>query len=448
VPNPLALAPPHRDVDRPLVKPDFMSRRSAHHDQVATLGGVEEVPDKSLRTRVWSDMMRSRMILVALGVGVVAIGGGTVAVSSAWPARQPAAVTAIPSPLPVVAGTVDSGDVPIYLRGIGTVQAYNTDIIRTQVQGQITQIGFKEGQSVHAGDLLAQIDPRPYQAQLDQAIANRDRDQALLTNAQANLNRDLPLLAHGYATPQTVDQDKANAGQYAAGVKADEAMIENAQVQLGYTRITSPVNGVVGIRLIDVGNIVHPTDASGLVVVTQLQPISIVFTLPETDLPQIQQQMAEGPLAVLAYSQDDKVKLDQGTLAVLDNQIIQTSGSVRLKANFPNPAHRLWPGELVNVRLLIDNRQNALTVAATAVQQGPQGAYVYVVKPDRTVEQRAVTVGQATARQAVVDSGLKPGEQIVINGQSRLQPGSHVTLLRGRAAQELAARSAQQAVIP
>jgi len=376
------------------------------------------------------------------------IGGGAYALSSAQPAKQAATALSGPPPVPVVADAVKSGDVPIYLRGIGTVQAYNTDTIRTQVQGQITQVAFKEGQTVHAGDLLAQIDPRPFQAQLDQAVANRERDQAQLINAQANLQRDSQLMARGYATPQAVDLDKANTGQFGAAVKADEAAIEYAQTQLAYTSITSPIDGVTGIRLIDVGNIVHPTDPNGLVVVTQLQPISVIFTLPETQLPQIQQAMAKGPLTVLAYSEDNKMQLDQGTLAVLDNQIVQTSGSARLKADFPNPAHRLWPGELVNIRLLIDTRQNALSVAATAVQQGPQGSYVYVIKPDGTVEDRAVNAAQLGARLAVIDSGLQANEQVVIGGQSRLQPGSSVTVLHGQAAQALLNQSAQQTVIP
>src|ERR1700720_257700 len=392
--------------------------------------------------------MRWRTVLAGLLLILAVIGGGAYALSSAQPAKQAVPAPSGPPPVPVVADTVKSGDVPIYLRGIGTVQAYNTDTIRAQVQGQITQIAFKQGQAVHAGDLLAQIDPRPFQAQLDQAIANRERDQAQLVNAQANLQRDSQLMARGYATPQTVDLDKANTGQFGAAVRADEAAIEYAQTQLAYTRITSPINGVTGIRLIDVGNIVPPTDPNGLVMVTQLQPISVIFTLPETNLPQIQQAMAKGPLTVLAYSEDNKTNLDQGTLTVLDNQIIQTSGSARLRADFPNPHHRLWPGELVNVRLLIDTRQNALTVAAPAVQQGPQGSYVYVVKPDGTVEHRTVSVAQLGARTAVIDDGLQANEQVVIGGQSRLQPGSSVTVLHGAAAQALLKQSAQQTVIP
>ena len=393
-------------------------------------------------------LIRLRTVLASLLLVAAVIGGGAYALTSAQPKAQAVPASASAPSVPVVAEPVKSGEVPIYLRGIGTVQAYNTDTIRAQVQGQITQIAFKEGQTVHAGDLLAQIDPRPFQAQLDQAIANRERDQAQFVNAQANLQRDSQLLAHGYATPQTVDLDKANTGQFTAAVKADEAAIEYAQTQLAYTRITSPIDGVTGIRLIDVGNIVHPTDPNGLVMVTQLQPISVIFTLPETSLPQIQQAMAKGPLTVLAYSEDNKTQLDQGTLAVLDNQIVQTSGSVRLKADFPNPQHRLWPGELVNVRLLIETRQNALSVAATAVQQGPQGSYVYVIKPDGTVENRAVKVAQLGARVAVIDSGLQANEQAVISGQSRLQPGSSVTVLHGQAAQALLNQDAQQTVIP
>jgi multidrug efflux system membrane fusion protein len=392
-------------------------------------------------------LIRLRTALASLLPIAALIGGGAYGLSSQPGAQAIAAPSGLPA-VPVVAAPVKSGDVPIYLRGIGTVQAYNTDTIHTQVQGQITQIAFKEGQPVHAGDLLAQIDPRSFQAQLDQAIANRERDQAQFANAQANLQRDSLLLARGYATPQTVDQDKANAGQFGAAVKADEAMIENARIQLSYARITSPIEGVTGIRLIDVGNIVHPTDPNGLVVVTQLQPIAVIFTLPETQLPEIQQAMAKGPLPVLAYSENDKIKLDQGTLAVLDNQIIQTSGSLKLKADFPNPQHRLWPGELVNVRLLIDNRQNALTVAAPAVQQGPQGSYVYVVKPDATVEHRTVNVAQLDTRTALVNAGLQANEQVVIGGQSRLQPGGRVMVLHGKAAQALLKQSAQQTVVP
>jgi multidrug efflux system membrane fusion protein len=392
--------------------------------------------------------MRRRTVIVSFFVVFAALATGGAVMLARAPGSTRAAPSVAAPAVPVVAGTVKSSDVPIYLSGIGNVEAYNTVIVRSQIQGQLTQIPFTEGQTVHPSDLLGQIDPRPYQAQLDQATANRDRDQAQLANAKANLQRYLPLLAKGFATPQLVDTQKAQVAQLVAAVKSDEAVIESAQTLLSYTRLTAPIDGVTGIRQIDIGNVIHPTDPNGLVVVTQLQPISVIFTLPEADLPQIQQQMAKGPLTVLAYSQDNKIKLDQGTLGLVDNEIIQTSGSVRLKANFPNPAHLLWPGELVNLRLLIETRNQGLTVAAPVVQQGPQGAYAYVIKPDNTVESRPVTVAQISEGQALIDSGLKAGEQVVVDGQSKLQPDSHVVLLQGRAAEEAAKQSAQQADIP
>jgi membrane fusion protein, multidrug efflux system len=352
--------------------------------------------------------------------------------------------------VPVVAGVVAQHDVPIYLTGVGTVIAYNTVVVHSQIQGQVVSINFTEGQTVHAGDLLAQIDPRPYQAQLDQVIATRDRDQAQLVNAQANLARYTQLGDKGWATPQLVDTQKAQVAQLQSAIKADEALIEAAQVQLTYTKLTSPIDGVVGIRQVDIGNIIHPTDPNGLVVVTQIEPISLIFTLPETDLPQIQQQQekTKGSLTVLAYNQDDTIQLDQGTLGLVNNQILQTTGSIQLKANFPNKAHRLWPGELVNARLLLDTRHDGLTVAASVVQQGPKGAYAYVINPNNTVEMRPVTVAQISEGQALIDSGLKANEQVVVDGQYKLQPGTQVTILHGQAAEEAAAQSAQQAPIP
>jgi multidrug efflux system membrane fusion protein len=343
---------------------------------------------------------------------------------------------------------VASHDVPIYLRGVGTVIAYNTVVVRSQIQGQITRIAFTEGQAVHAGDLLAQIDPHPYQAQLDQTIATRDRDQAQLNNALANLDRYTQLQSKGYATPQLTDTQKAQVAQLQSAIKSDEALIEQARVQLGYASLTSPITGVTGVRQVDVGNIIHPTDPNGLVVVTQIEPISMIFTLPEADLPKIQQQMANGPLTVLAYSQDDTIKLDEGKLDLVDNEILQTTGSIRLKAEFPNPAHRLWPGELINVRLLLETRHDGLTVPASVVQRGQQGAYAYVINSDNVVETRPITVSQITNGQALVDSGLAANEQVVVDGQYKLQPGSHVTILHGKAAAEAASQSAQQFDIP
>jgi membrane fusion protein, multidrug efflux system len=387
------------------------------------------------------------LILTSVVVCAVAI-FGVLAATHRLPLGQSAPAPHTTPPAPVVAGTVASQDVPIYLQGVGTVIAYNTVIVRSQIQGQITQINFTEGQTAHVGDLLAQIDPRPYQAQLDQYVANKSRDQAQLINAQANLKRYTTLGNQGWATPQLVETQNAQVAQLQAAIKADDALIEAAQTQLSYTRLTSPINGVTGIRQLDIGNIIHPTDPNGLVVVTQVEPISVIFTLPESQLPKIQQALAKGPLTVQAYSQDNTIKLDEGKLNFIDNQILQTTGSVRLKAEFPNTAHRLWPGQLINVWLLIDLRQDGLTVPAAAVQQGPQGAYVYAINPDNTVAVRPVKVAQVSGGQALIDSGLSANEQVVVDGQYKLQPGTHVTILHGKAAEEAAAQSAQQTPIP
>jgi multidrug efflux system membrane fusion protein len=350
--------------------------------------------------------------------------------------------------VPVVAKTVASQDVPIYLRGVGTVIAYNNVLVRSQITGQLIKIAFTQGQTVRKGDLLAEIDPHPYQAQLDQAIANRDRDQAQLANAQANLNRYTPLAAKGYATTQLVDTQKAQLAQLPAMVKADEAVIEQTNTNLAYTKLISPIDGVTGIRQVDEGNIIHPTDANGLVDVTQIQPISLLFSLPQTDFVEIQQQMAKGPLTVLAYSQDEKVQLDEGKLDLVDNQIVQTTGTIRLRASFPNTQRKLWPGELVNARLLLDTRHNGLTIAAPAVQQGPNGSFVWVIGSDGTVQMRPVTVSQISEGQALIDSGLKANENVVTDGQYKLEPGALVKELHGKAAQEADLQSAVEQAIP
>jgi multidrug efflux system membrane fusion protein len=392
--------------------------------------------------------MRHKRLTIAVVTAIAVAGGGALALEQASAMRRAAQTTVAPPAVPVIAGAVTSHDVPIYLRGLGSALAYNTVTIRSQVQGQIETIAFHEGQTVHAGDLLAQIDPRPFQAQLDQATANRDRDQAQLMNAQANLARYTPLLGKGYATPQLVDTQKAQVAQLVAAVKSDQAVMENAQVELDYTRITAPFDGVTGIRQIDQGNIIHPTDTNGLVVITQIEPISVIFTLPQTDLPAIQQHMASGPLPVFAFAQDDKTELDEGRLELVDNVIDQTTGTVRLKATFPNKAHKLWPGAFVNIRLLLDTRHDGLTVAASVVQRGPQGSYAYVIGADGTVASRPITVAQISNGQALVDSGLTADEQVVVDGQYKLQPGSRVTVLRGKAAQQAIAQSTEQADIP
>src|ERR1700684_2913380 len=272
-------------------------------------------------------MRKGPVVLTVLLIGIAAAG-------AAWWHRSRAAPTpeAPPPPTPVVAAAVGAPPGPIYLRGVGTVIAFNNVVLRSQITGPLIKIGFRQGQTVRKGDVLAEIDPRPYQAQLDQAIANRDRDQAQLDNAQANLGRYVPLEAKGFATGQLVDTQKAQVAQLQAAVKSDEAVIESAQVNLSYTKLTAAIDGVTGIRQIDEGNIIHPTDANGLVDLTQIQPISLIFTLPQTMFPEIQQEMDKGPVKVLAYSQDDTIRLDEGELLLIDNQIIQTTGTIRLRA--------------------------------------------------------------------------------------------------------------------
>jgi multidrug efflux system membrane fusion protein len=298
--------------------------------------------------------MRRKIVICATLLAVALSGGSFLALR-----HEPAVGELLPAAaarVPVVASTVISHNVPVYLRGVGTVIAYNTVQIHSQITGVLTRIAFTEGQSVKAGDLLAEIDPSPYQAQLDQMIATRGRDQAQLVNALANLTRYNQLLTKGWATQQLVAKQEAEVSQLQYAVKADDALIAAAKVQLGYTRLTSPITGVTGVRLIDMGNVIHPTDVTGVVIVTQLQPISVLFTLPETNLPEVQQQMAKGTLTVLAYSQDDRIKLDQGKLALVDNEIVQTTGTIRPKAEFPKPTHQIWKGEHISIRLVLETR--------------------------------------------------------------------------------------------
>src|SRR5271167_769352 len=333
--------------------------------------------------------------LVTIIAVLAVVAGGAVAVTRTSVFRSTAAPPAPvePPPIGVVAAAVQSHDVPIYLRGVGTVIAYNNVLIRSQITGQLVKISFVQGQTVKTGDVLAVIDPRPYQAQLDQAIANRDRDQAHLENATLDLNRYTELAKQQSIAQQLADSQKAIVAQIVAIIKSDEAIIESARVNLGYTNLTSPIDGVTGIRQLDIGNIIHPTDVNGLVDVAQIDPISLIFTLPQTDFIRVQERMAQGPLTVFVDDQNG-LQIDQGRLNLIDNQIIQTTGTIRLRAEFPNQKHLLWPGELVNVRLLLDTRRDALTVDASAVQQGPNGAFVYVVDDNKIAHMQPVRVAQ------------------------------------------------------
>ena len=335
-------------------------------------------------------------------------------------------------PVPVVPGVVTKRDVPIYLDGLGTVQAFNTVTVRARVDGAIDKILFTEGQDVQAGDVLAQIDPRPYQAQLDQAVAKKAQDEAMLNNGRLMLKRDEDLIKNRVLDQQSYDTQRYLVDQLVATIQGDQAAIDNARTQLDYTRITSPLAGRVGVRQVDQGNIIHTTDTGGVVVITQLRPISVLFTLPEQDFQTIRDNTpdneASDPMKVLAVGRDNTGRLGEGTLAVIDNEIDQTTGTIKLKATFPNTDLRLWPGQFVNSRLLVTTRKDGLTVPASVVQRGPQGTYAFVIKPDHTAAVRNVKVAQVEDGQALIDEGLQAGEQVVVDGQYKLQEGSKVVV--------------------
>jgi multidrug efflux system membrane fusion protein len=411
--------------------------------------------------------------------------------------------------VPVLAGTVQEKDVPVYLEGLGTVQAYNTVTVRVRVDGELKQIAFTEGQDVKAGDLLAVIDPAPYQAVLDQANAKKAEDQAQLVNAQVNLKRETELIAAKIDSQQVYDTQKALADQLEATVKADQAAIESAEVNLNYTRVTSPIAGHVGIRLMDQGNMVHATDSNGIVVITQLQPISLIFTLPEQDLGKIQREMSASsePMKVLAIDRENNDVLDEGTLAVIDNQIDTSTGTIKLKANFPNQKNHLWPGQFVNPRLLLTVRKNGLVVPTAAIQRGPNGPYVFVIKngsppgagksggqgkrpqsstdaptsaspasmgqgsknntddtaqasqkahgghgnsggdskqPPMYAKVQPVTVApEVSGAESLITAGLQKGDLIVVDGQYKLQDGSAIRIVPADKASAVDSRSSE-----
>ena len=317
-------------------------------------------------------------------------------------------------------------DVPIYLEGLGTVQAFYTVTVTARVDGEIQKIGFTEGQTVHKGDLLAQIDPRPNQAAYEQSVATKAKDAAQLANAKLDLDRYILLQPQDLASKQTVDTARATVDQLTAQVQVDQAAIDNARTQLDYTRITSPIDGRTGIRLIDPGNIVRAAGTAGIVVVTQVQPISVVFTLPEEELSTVGGALAAGPVQVTTLSRDGNTVLDEGTLTLIDNQIDQTTGTARLKATFPNTRNTLWPGQYVNARVLVRTERNVLTVPSAAVQLGPNGPFTYVVKDDSTVEVRPLDLGAESGGLTVIKKGIALSERVVTSNQYRLQAGVHV----------------------
>jgi len=329
-------------------------------------------------------------------------------------------------PVAVVIGKVEQKDVPIFRDGLGTVQAFNTVTVRGRVDGQLQKLAFTEGQEVKAGDVLAQIDPAPFLTQVAQAEAKRGQDEAQLANAKLDLKRNEALLASKIVAQEVYDTAQALVNQLEAAVKADQAAIDGARVQLNYSTIKAPIEGRTGIRLVDEGNIIRAADSNGVVVLTQLKPISVVFTLPEQNLGEVQQCLSEGQMKVLALDRDNTTTLAEGKLAVIDNQIDPTTGTIRLKATFANDNLKLWPGQFVNARLLLKVEQGGAVVPASVVQRGPEGAYAFVIGDDMSAQMRKVTVGQIDRGEALIDQGLRPGERVVIDGQYKLQPGAKV----------------------
>jgi len=344
---------------------------------------------------------------------------------------EPAAAQAPAPGIPVTAGTVAAQDVPVFLLGIGTVQAYNSVSIKSRVDGQIVQIDFKEGQEVKQGDPLIQIDPRPYQAQLEQAQATKQKDEAQLAGAKLDLERYAKLLGTGYQTRQSYDNQTALVAQLQAAIKGDEAQINTAKLNLSYADIRSPIDGRLGAKLVDKGNLVHANDNTPLVTITEVKPIFVSFTLPQETLDDLRENNKEAPLVVYAYSGDGKKQLGEGKLTLIDNAIDQATGTIHLKARFDNDDEQLWPGEFVSLRVILSTRRNVATVPAQTVQNGPNGHYAYTIKPDNTVERRAVEVASIQDGIAVVTKGLTPGERVVVEGQYRLTDGARVNPAAG-----------------
>src|SRR5262245_31383202 len=341
-------------------------------------------------------------------------------------APQKTAAARTQPPVPVSIASVTRQDVPIFLDALGTVQAVNSIAVRSQIDGPLESVNFVEGQEVHKGDTLAVIDPRPYQAALDQAVAKKGEDQAQFVGAQKDLERSRQLATRGYATPQTVDQQQAKVDQLKATIDADQAAIESAQTRLSYATITAPIEGRVGFRQVDAGNIVHANDPNPITVLTQIRPAMVVFTLPQKDLGNVREAMLNATVSVLAYDQDNVRQLAQGELMLIDNQIDQTTSTIRLKARFPNDDERLWPGEFVRLRIQVETRKDAVTIPPVALQRGPQGFYAWVVKADNTADQRTVEAMPVNNDVTIVTNGLSAGEHVVVGGQYRLQPGSRV----------------------
>ena len=334
--------------------------------------------------------------------------------------------------VPVTAANARTGDINVYVNGLGTVTALNTVTVRSRVDGQLIKVSYREGQFIHEGDLLAELDPRPFQVQLVQAEGQKAKDEAALKNARIDLERYKVLIAEDSIPRQQLDTQAATVNQFEAAVKTDEGQVESAKLNLVYSRITAPISGRVGLRLVDVGNIVHSSDANGIVVITQLQPINVIFTIPADRLPEVQQQMAAGRrLVTEAYDRDLKTRLAVGTLFAIDNQIDQTTGTVRLKALYTNEKSELFPNQFVNARLLVNTLKATVLIPTAAIQRSPQSTFVYVVKADSTVDMRPVDVQLTEGDNTSIRKGVAAGEKVVIDGVDKLQPGTKVSIAAG-----------------
>ena len=364
-----------------------------------------------------------------MGVTILGTLAAVCAISTGCSSADPktkAQASSGPRAISVAVAPVQKQDVPVYLSGLGAVTAFNTANLKSRVDGQIMKVNFREGQYVNEGELLIEIDSRPYQVQLEQMQAQLFKDQASLRDAKLNLDRYTALIPSGSIAQQQVDTQKATVDQLDGQVRTDQAQIDNAKLQITYCHITAPFSGRIGLRQVDPGNIVHAADTNPMLILTQLQPIAVIFTLPEDVLPNVAQQMKRGTLEVDAFSRDDLTKLATGKLLTIDNQIDPTTGTAKLKAVFDNKDNKLWPNQFVNADLLLETRKNSTVVPTAAILRGPQGTFVYTVNPDKTVQDKPVTISLTQGDTTVVTSGVNPGDTVVTDGQDKLQRGSSI----------------------
>ncbi len=367
---------------------------------------------------------KSRRMYLGAGIAVACVAAAVIY----WRHGSTETAKAAPPSVPVIVTQAVQQDVPIYYDALGTVQALNTVALRAQVNGQIVSVDFRQGQDVRKGDVLAKIDPAPFQAALDQAIAKKSEDEAQLIDAEKDLARFKTLVLRNAETLQDVDTQQAKVDTTKATIDADQAAIEAAKTQLNYATITAPIDGVVGFRQVDIGNIIHTNDINPLTVLTQIKPCTVIFTLPQGDLSPVREAMLHGTVSVLAFDQENKKQLAEGKLLLINNQIDQNTSTIQLKAEFANDDELLWPGEFVHIHILITTRKNAVTVPAVALQRGPDGFYVWVIKPDNTAEQRPVEAETVSEDLAIATKGLDAGERVVVDGQSRLDVGTRVAI--------------------